>query len=264
MDNMRNFIRITALSALAVLAVACFGKKKLVKATYEEYLMVPMTETSQDSLDIQISLEYPVGGVEDSVRAKMVENLLFAAFDVNYDLPSVDSAAVRYRNDLIEEYLQAQEEYANFISANNTVMENNLFRWRDYVYGYFTDREYKGLITYVVELQHDRGGAHPNNTVNATVFNRLTGDVVVEADLFNEGFEDKVTELLNEHLLQALDGDEDALQAVYPGVLSCNGNFEAGKEGITFYYNPNEIAPSYLGVIAVRIPWSELQGILKI
>ena len=262
---MKTFIRVAALAALAVLAAACFWKKdKLVKETYEEYLMVPMAENALDSLDIQISLEYPVGGLEDSVRTKVIENLLFAAFDVNYDLPSVDSAAVHYRNDLIEEYLQTQEEYASFISENNTVMENNLFCWRDYVNGYFTGQDYKGLITYVVELQHDRGGVHPNNTVNATVFNRTTGDVVVEADLFNEGFEEKVAELLDKHLLQALDGDEDALQAVYPDVLSCNGNFEVGKEGITFYYNPNEIAPSYLGVIAVRIPWSELQGQLKI
>ena len=260
---MKAFTKVAALAVLAVLATACFGKK-LVKATYEEYMMVPMAESAQDSLDIQISLEYPVGGVEDSVRTKMIENLLFAAFDVNYDLPSVDSTAVHYRNDLIEEYLQAQEEYANFISDNNTVMENTLFRWRDYVNGYFTGEEYKGLLTYVVELQHDRGGAHPNNTVNATVFNRATGDVVVEADLFNEGFEGEIASLLDKHLLQALDGDEDALQAVYPDVIACNGNFEVGKEGITFYYNPNEIAPSYLGVIAVRIPWAELQGILKI
>ena len=47
-------------------------------------------------------------------------------------------------------------------------------------------------------------------------------------------------------------------------VLAANGNFEVGKEGITFYYNPNEIAPPILGVIAIRIPWSELSDILKI
>ena len=260
--NMKITVRLAALAALAVLA-ACCGKK-LDKATYEEYLMVPMMESARDSLDIQISLEYPTGGVEDSVRTKMIENLLFAAFDVNYNLPTVDSAAVHYRNDLIEEYQQAQEEYARFIKSDNAVMEGNLFNWRDYVNGYFTGEEYKGLLTYVVELEHDRGGAHPNNTVNATVFNRQTGDVVVEADLFREGYEEQLATLLNAHLLDALDKDEDALQAVYPDVIGANGNFEVGRAGITYYFNPNEIAPSFLGVIAIRIPWREMRDIMKI
>ena len=261
---MRKFIKMAAVAALAALSVAGCNRNKLVKATYEEYLMIPMTDSSADSLDIQISLEYPVGGVEDTVRAKIVENLLFAAFDVNYNLPSVDSTAVHYRNDLIEEYQQEQEDYANFISSNNLGMEGNLFSWRDYVNGYFTGEEYKGLLTYVVELERDRGGAHPNNTVNATVFNRTTGDVVVEADLFREGYEPTLSGLLADHLPEALEWDEDALGAVYPDVLSGNGNFEVGKQGVTFYYNPNEIAPSLLGVIAIRIPWSELGDILKI
>ncbi len=260
---MKHLIRMVMLAGLVLAAASCH-RNKLVTATYEENMMVPMMDSAQDSLDIQISLEYPVGGLEDSVKVKVVENLLFAAFDVNYNLSNVDSAAVRYRNDLIEEYQQEQEEYANFIAAGNTQMENTLFRWRDYVTGYFTGQEYKGLLTYVVELQHDRGGAHPNNTVNATVFNRLTGDVVVEADLFKEGYEQAIADLLNQHLPAALEDDPDALQDVYPDVISCNGNFEVGKEGITFYYNPNEIAPSFLGLIAIRIPWGELSDWMKI
>ena len=145
---MKITVRLAALAALAVLA-ACCGKK-LDKATYEEYLMVPMMESARDSLDIQISLEYPTGGVEDSVRIKMIENLLFAAFDVNYNLPTVDSAAVHYRNDLIEEYQIEQEEYAKFIVDDNKVMEGNLFNWREYVNGYFT-----GDLTLIPGLDPD-------------------------------------------------------------------------------------------------------------
>jgi hypothetical protein len=260
---MKKLLKMASLAAL-VLALAAGCDKKIAKATYEEYLMVPMMDDAADSLDIQISLEYPVGGLADSVTAKVIENLLFSAFDVNYNLGSVDSTAVRYRNDLIEEYQQEQEEYASFIARHDSVMENTLFSWREYINGYFTGEQYKGLITYVVELQRDRGGARPNNTVNATVFNRATGDVVVESDLFGEDYEQPLSALLKDHLLEALDGDEDALQAVYPDVIGGNGNFEVGKQGITYYYNPNEIAPSFLGVIAVRIPWAELQGLLKI
>ena len=261
---MKKLTRIVPLAAMALLAAACCCNKcgnSIDTATYEEYLMVPMMDSSLDSLDIQISLEYPVAGLEDSVKAKITENLLFAAFDVDYCLSSVDSAAVRYRDDLIEEYQEQQEMYADFISKRDTIMEGNLFSWRQYINGYFTGDEYKDYLTYVVELQEDRGGAHPNNTVNAMVFNRLTGDVVVESDIFKE--ESDLTPFLAEHLLEALDGDEDALLAIYPDVLACNGNFEVGKKGITFYYNPNEIAPSYLGVIAIRIPWEELGEYMK-
>lgn len=42
-----------------------------------------------------------------------------------------------------------------------------------------------------------------------------------------------------------------------------NGNFCFTKQGITWQFNPYEIAPYALGSFTVEIPWSELRPYLK-
>ena len=73
-----SFVRVLA---AALLVCACCGKTvSLETATFEDVLIVPMMESAQDSLDIQLSLEYPVGGLEDSVSRKILEDVLFFRF----------------------------------------------------------------------------------------------------------------------------------------------------------------------------------------
>ena len=38
-----------------------------------------------------------------------------------------------------------------------------------------------------------------------------------------------------------------------------NGNYEVTKDGVTWYYQPYDIAPYDLGVISVTVPWKELK-----
>ena len=52
--------------------------------------------------------------------------------------------------------------------------------------------------------------------------------------------------------------DDFFFSAPYP-----NGNFSVGKEGITWYFNPYDIAPYALGVIDVTLSWDQLKPLLK-
>ena len=61
-----------------------------------------------------------------------------------------------------------------------------------------------------------------------------------------------------------VEGDEEALADVFGAdSLAPNGLYEVTKDGVTWYYQPYDIAPYYLGVISITIPWSELKPYLR-
>ena len=102
---------------------------------------------------------------------------------------------------------------------------------------------------------------------NYTVFDTATGAVVTEDDLFREGWEETLGGMLEDQALEDYAEEADAagvemddffFSAPYP-----NGNFSVGKEGITWYFNPYDIAPYALGVIDVTLSWSQLESLLK-
>ena len=96
------------------------------------------------------------------------------------------------------------------------------------------------------------------------VFDKNTGDVVPEEAFFVDGYREPVAALLQAHLPEALENDKDALAAVFePGLLGPNGLYEVTKDGVTWYYQPYDIAPYYLGVISITVPWNELKPYVR-
>ena len=90
---------------------------------------------------------------------------------------------------------------------------------------------------------------------------------LTEDDLFREGWEETLGGMLEDQALEDYAEEADAagvemddffFSAPYP-----NGNFSVGKEGITWYFNPYDIAPYALGVIDVTLSWDQLKPLLK-
>lgn len=42
-----------------------------------------------------------------------------------------------------------------------------------------------------------------------------------------------------------------------------NGNFAVSEEGVTWTYNPYEIAPYSMGIIDLTVTWADLKPYLK-
>ena len=129
--------------------------------------------------------------------------------------------------------------------------------------GYFSGR-YKQFLSYMVEIYSFRGGAHGINTMTPVVFDKKTGDIVPEEAFFADGYREPVTALIRAHLPEALEGDEEALAAISdPELVGPNGLYEVTRDGVTWYYQPYVIAPYYLGVISITVPWSELKPYVR-
>ena len=116
----------------------------------------------------------------------------------------------------------------------------------------------------MVEYYTDRGGAHGMNTMTPVVFDTKTGETVPEQTFFADGYLTPVASLIQAHLPEALDNDQEALADLFePDLVGPDGFYEVTTEGVTWYYQPYVIAPYYLGVISVTVPWAELKPYLR-
>lgn len=240
--------------AAAVLLVAGCGLKT---ATYTDDQAMPLLEGQSDSLILSISLEYPVKGAPEEVLDKISLGILGVAFDLEEIEPgTVEETALRYEDNLKDAYFNENLEYAE-------KGEGGIFSWEDRINGYFSG-SYEQFESYMVEYFNFRGGVHGTNTMTPVVFDRKTGEIVPEEAFFADGYLAPVAALIQAHLPEALDNDEEALSTIFePERVGPNGLYEVTKDGCTWYWQPYVIAPHSLGVISVFVPWKELKPYVR-
>lgn len=237
--------KLFAFAAAALLLTGC----QLKTATYADDQAIPLEEGQTDSLIMSVSLEYPVKGAPEEVIEKISHSILTTAFDLEEEPGEVIETARRYEDNLKDGYFNEYED----------VKEVGVRSWEDRVNGYFSGK-YGQFVSYMVEYYGFRGGAHGIATMTPVVFNSKTGDLVSEEAFFIDGYRNPVAALIRSHLLDALEGDEEALATIFePDLVGPNGNYEVTKDGVTWYYQPYDIAPYDLGVISVTVPWKELK-----
>ncbi len=242
--------RFLSFAAILILAAGC----NLRTATYSDEQATPLGEGQTDSLLQSVSIEYPVKGAKAEVLAKIEDGILNTVFDMEEIPGTVEETALRYEDNLKDEYFNEYEGLEGGFGAKT---------WEDHVNGYFSGR-YKQFLSYMVEIYSDRGGAHGISTMTPVVFDKKTGEIVPEEAFFADGYREPVAALLQAHLPEALEGDEEALAAVSdPGLVVPNGLYEVTKDGVTWYYQPYVIAPFSVGVISISIPWNELKPYVR-
>ncbi|MBP5397625.1 MAG: DUF3298 domain-containing protein [Bacteroidales bacterium] len=85
------------------------------------------------------------------------------------------------------------------------------------------------------------------------------GRHLFEADLFKEGWEESLTELLSESFSSGF-----KTRDLTPfGPVRPNGNFKFNSGGIIWMYDAGEIAPAKDGILRVSLPWSSLQPLMR-
>ena len=248
-EYMKKYLSLTA---ALLLTAACNPFKTGV---YQDNLAMPLAEGSPDSLLFSVSLEF-VRADRQPEAATLINNVIIAqAFDLE-DGPSatLEETAVRYRENLIDEYLNENEAQE---------MENMPLTWEDHITGQFTGT-YKNWRNYLFTYFSDRGGAHGLQTVSNLVFDKKTGAVVTEADLFTDGYASAVATLLQEAAKSSFaEEDEELLQLVdFPAIVP-NGNFSVGPDGVEWTFQPYEAGPYALGILTATASWEQLKPYLR-
>lgn len=237
-------------ASVLLLAVGC---SSFQTATYEEEMAMPLKENGVDTLFYSISLEYVTGGLPKEACKQINDMLLITAFGLEDAPGTVEESAIRYRENLIDEYLTEN---------NSSELPAGLLTWGDDIKGNFS-ADWNKNKCYVITYSSFRGGAHGMYTITYLVFNPKTGALITEQDLFQEGYQEPVSELMRQCLREALADDQDALESIWWDNVVPNGNFSPDEKGIGWIFQPYDIAPYAFGALSADVPWELLKPYLK-
>lgn len=126
------------------------------------------------------------------------------------------------------------------------------------------------LICEIV-VQDFSGGAHANSYTSLLCFDTRTGEQLVYSNVFIEGSEGALTELISEALIpianERLQTDtiqtaEQMYQALYTEGIFISQNFSLEEDGIRFYYNTYDIAPYAFGTFDIKLPYNKVEYLM--
>ena len=141
--------------------------------------------------------------------------------------------------------------------------------WYEYHYNMTSEATAgrEGVIVYTTVLDYYEGGAHGINQRLIMNFDSKTGEQIELKDVFVPGFEQPLNDILLKALIAETGSkDENDLREkgyLYSMDMFASANFVLGKSGITFVYNPYEIAPYAMGMTELELSYDELEKILK-
>ncbi|MBR5075834.1 MAG: DUF3298 domain-containing protein [Bacteroidales bacterium] len=262
---MKRFLHIlTAAVATLLLLAGC--NRGIHTATASHSGSTPLSEGSEIAYSYSYSMEYLTGGlpqeVVDRINATIIRrDILFAEEDFGSD---IRAACRQWEESGIAAYLTDAGEMMDEFDGEDSYM----FNWESGIDGSFLHYDKsRRLLTYRCCSNDYMGGAHGMYGESYTVFDTETGAVVTEDDLFDGDWEEALGGLLADRALEeyadlaeeeGVDIDDIFFAGPYP-----NGNFSVEKDGITWHYNPYDIAPYAFGVIEVTLGWKELAPLMS-
>ena len=244
--------RIVYLLAALALSAACNKEIQVATASFEDAVEAAGTDARAE---VSCSMQYLTGGVSqevmDKVNASIVENhLLFDEADGSADVP----AAVRT---WVAETLAA----CGFDEEEITEENAWAYHWTFERSGEFsTACKSRKLQTYRGSYNDYTGGSHGQFGIGYDVFDMTTGGILTEADLFVDDYYAPLCDLLEESVVENV-SEED--QEMLFGMPEPNGNFAVSEDGITWVYNPYEIATYASGIIELPVPWAKIRPLLQ-
>lgn len=176
--------------------------------------------------------------------------------------------AESYVRSYIMQYLQEGREAIGNRETDNEMVEAAA-TWMNYeeiIQGQVLYNDH-GMVSYQVRTESFSGGAHGSRMFDNGVFNLATLDQVTLTDLFAEDAISKLAEALKQKLLDmndctTLEQLEEKGKYLAPNVIEATDNFYIDNEGITWTYDPYEIAPYSAGEINIRLTWDEVRPLM--
>lgn len=125
------------------------------------------------------------------------------------------------------------------------------------------------ILSYSDSYYSFSGGAHGMYGIAHYTFDMKTGQQLGLEDILIAGYEDQLSNLLSERLLEDVNAYSEGTvktlveHGFWDDKINPTDNFYIAKNGLTFTYNPYEIAPYAVGSVVVFLPFKELSNILK-
>lgn len=197
-----------------------------------------------------ISLTAPSGEDTSSAAVKARNDFMVNIMGNGYTGLPMEDAARKFINTCVEEYRESVESKAK--NRKKTAEE----KWMNYETLISTSTVYNGngIWCYSCDSYIYTGGAHGLGTTVCFVYDVANSKPIALNEVFKEDSLPDVLKLITERI-----GKKGNADAYWMELVTVSENFAVGENGITWYYNPYEIAPYYIGTTAVTIPYDELE-----
>jgi len=217
---------------------------ELLSITDKQYLTA---DTTRGAISIDISIEFPVYYHDDTIFNKISNQIYGSLFGKRAGNIPPDSILQMYVSDLKAEYLDSNRDFVDKIKPGNKIAFNNFV-----IIEGFSLLNDEQIYSYGISREIDLGGNYPVKTIFYFNFDLTNGNLIKESDIFVEGYENELTEIIRKKIIELSRTEEDIpeinnfedteyiLDAIKP-----NGNFYINDEGICYLFNPYEIAPVY-------------------
>lgn len=227
------------------------------------------TCVSEDSLCATVKFEYPEFDNADfnDVIKKEIINVYHDDSDSSKNRPnSFEELAKPF----VEDYDVKLKEGKDYVNQANAINEGGFLATPWNMEAYTTvQRQTAQYIMLHTNTNWFMGGAHPISMEYYYIYNRHDFKRVKLEDLFKPNFDKKLLTIAEakfrsqENLKPADKLTDENGYFFEKGRFILNDNFTLTQTGIKFLYNVYEIKSYAAGVTELKIPYSDLKGILK-
>ncbi|MDY4514420.1 MAG: DUF3298 domain-containing protein [Paludibacteraceae bacterium] len=234
-----------------------------------------LSEGQESSLTFSIRYAYPVAvnapeEVLSKLQRSVCQTVLGEAFLDMRPQQAIEAYAALKHTEYIQNNLPLLQEWA--IDHEDEPLGETCFNEELIISAApMTDRLPESadrfLWSYAMDVYEYTGGAHGNRYLLIQNYDLKTGDMVNEQDLFIDDYYEPLKTLLLNALIAQTDNAENKRDLRRMGYSVAdvvpNENFYVTQEGITYVYNPYEIAPYAMGCIEIFLPWETVRPLIR-
>jgi len=244
-------------------------QQKTIRTIHKTYsnTVYLSNDTAKGSFSISVSVDLPVCFHNKAILDSILKTLNRNLFGNEFAEMSVDTVVNVFAVNMIDDYLRTNKPILAEMEADTV---------SGFMGGLFNSFEIEGfsllnnkkIYGYGINKNIYMGGAHGMYSTYYYNFNLETGKVIVEDDLFLEGYENPLTELIKQKILEYIQFFVPEITSLdesdyFENTIKPNGNFYINEESINYLFNPYEIAPFSYGQTEISLPITELTNLLK-
>ena len=234
-----------------------------------------LSEGQESSLTFSIRYAYPVAvNAPEEVLSKLqravCQTVLGEAFLDMRPQQAIEAYAALKHTEYIQNNLPLLQEWAIDHEDEplcDTCFNEELIISAAPMTDHLPESADRFLWSYAMDVYEYTGGAHGNRYLLIQNYDLETGDMVNEQDLFIDDYYEPLKTLLLNALIAQTDNAESKRDLRRMGYSVAdvvpNENFYVTQEGITYVYNPYEIAPYAMGCIEIFLPWETVRPLIR-
>ena len=260
-------------SFLGMLLTGCHFQPKEARENDIQFDSIQVDKTyhllenpDNPNCNLQLSFTFPSHFSNKEILKKVQDHFVLSYFGESYKDLTPEEAVARYSDDYLATYKELETEFKKELERKDDLPVGAWFSYYEMSSDEITYNR-NGLVSYTVYFENYTGGAHGAHAYNHFVLDATTGERIHEEDIYGEGYQD----LLAEILVHAITRDNDlsdpkelenigffSVDEIYP-----NNNFYVDDSGITYTFNEYEVAAYVVGPVHVHLSFDEVHVLLK-